>query len=215
MNVANGPKAILGGALSVLMCALPAADVRAQIMIDFSEFGPSPFSLVDDFYAGGVNEDGVQGPDFGVVFESAFATPESDGNYFASWDDGFFGPLDITVAGGFSDRLAFRYGAIGLLEADLWVSIYGADSVLLARETIVLPGAADPLDIEWFDLAIEFTGTAERVVIVDGCLFFCVAVDDFVIGRPVPLPASGWLLLAAMSVGGAIRVSGMSQRRRR
>lgn len=187
-----------------LACAsmLVAPAAHAWFVIDFDELGT--FDNAYDFYSGGFNNAGMQGPDLGVLIGGAY-TFNHAGNTFISYDDGFSGKASVQVSDGFTSGFAFNYTS--MIDINMTVKIWNSANELLATQTVFIAGTGIFDEVgNWRSLGLAFAGEATLVTFgddhFDGAFVF---LDNFTIGRATLIPVPGaWMLL--LSAGAALRL---------
>jgi hypothetical protein len=170
----------------------------ATINLDFS--GATSNASVNNFYNGGTDSAGASGTNYGVGFAPSVLDLTNDAN-FTFFTGGpsnsaiYVNPNDVAgvmnVASGFTGSLDLSYSSLGATTVNIWSGLNGTGTVqsfVLASNDDSCGGGA----CSWTTTALSFFGTAQSVDFGSNggqALYTGIGVT------PVPLPASGLLLL--------------------
>lgn len=191
--------------VTATLCALAAPLSTAAVLIDFDISNcvglPSP---IGDYYAGGFDCAGVQGPDYGVTFTSGGVWPDGSGGQVLVFEQGIFiAEARLEMPAGFQDGIAFRISRFS--SGIPFEVVLGNDNEVLLSQTIGT-GAVDP-DLAWTTIGLEFAGTATWLrLYTHGEI--PADLDDLTLGSTtiVPIPAALWLLASSCLVLLGIRL---------
>jgi hypothetical protein len=190
-------KLTLVSALAAGLLSAGAASA-ATINLDFS--GATSNASVNNFYNGGTDSAGASGTNYGVGFAPSVLDLTNDAN-FTFFTGGpsnsaiYVNPNDVAgvmnVASGFTGSLALSYSSLGATTVNIWSGLNGTgteQSFVLGSNDDSCGGGA----CNWTTTSLSFFGTAQSVDFGsnDGqSLYTGIGIT------PVPLPASGLLLL--------------------
>lgn len=180
--------------LLAVTCVLGAQRSNAALLLNFnlSSCGML-FSSVGDYYAGGADCAGVQGPDYGVSFSPGWVW-HADGNTVLTIGSGAIEPhVEMEAAAGFRDGIAFRLSAFTMSPFTVFI---GNDDGVLLTETFGAD-AHDP-GADWTTIGLSFEGTATWLI-MEAFFDQTTIIDDLTLGATtvVPAPAAGWLFFSA------------------
>jgi len=177
------------------------AGAKAAVLLDFNLSDCGFLAPIGDYYAGGTDCQGVQGPDVGVDFtSSALVEVDGRGQALVFESSIFLQPARLEIAGGFSDGLAFLI-APGSVPFN--VTVGNDDGVLLSE--ILSNGQAN-----WIPIGFDFDGVATWVTFTTNSEL-ASGIDDLVLGSTtiIPIPAGVWLFGSACLV-----LAGRARRRK-
>jgi hypothetical protein len=178
---------------------LSAAGASASpINLDFN--GATSTASVNDFYNGGTDSAGASGTNYGVSFAGSVLDLTNDASvaYFTGGPSNsaiYVNPNDVAgvmnVASGFSGVLALSYSSLGSTTVNIWSGLNGTGT----EQTFTLASNDDSCGggaCNWTNALLNFTGSAMSV---DFGSNSGEALYTDINMTPVPLPASGLLLL--------------------
>ena len=190
-------KLTLIGALAAGLLSTAGASA-ATINLDFT--GATSNASVNNFYNGGTDSAGASGTNYGVGFAPSVLdlTNDADFTYFTGGPSNsaiYVNPGDVAgvmnVASGFTGSLALSYSSLGATTVNIWSGLNGTGTeqsfVLASNDDSCSSGACN-----WTTTSLTFFGTAQSVDFGsnDGqSLYTGIGIT------PVPLPASGLLML--------------------
>ena len=187
----------LVSALAVGLLSAAGASA-ATINLDFS--GVTSTASVNGYYNGGTDSAGASGTNYGVDFAASVLDLTNDANftYFTGGPSNsaiYVNPNDVAgvmnIAGGFSGALSLAYSSLGSTTINIWSGLNGTGT----EQTFTLGSNDDSCGggaCFWTSTSLAFLGTAQSVEFAsnDGqALYTNIGLT------PVPLPASGLLLL--------------------
>ena len=187
----------LASALAVGLLASAGASA-AVINLDFS--GVTSTASVNNFYNGGTDSAGASGTNYGVAFTGSVLDLTNDANftYFTGGPSNsaiYVNPNDVAgvmnIANGISGALELSYSSLGATTINVWSGLNGTGT----EQTFTLASNDDSCGggaCLWTTTSLAFLGIAKSVEFGsnDGLsLYTNIGVT------PVPLPASGLLLL--------------------
>lgn len=201
--------------LTLAMLSATPAFASSTFLVDFEKAWDFSLGGVDNFYNGGLAEDGTTGPNLGVSFtgvsglsnDDAFTyylnAPTSQGTAYVFDDTAAY----INVAGGVSNALSFFYSSpetiLGAVKA--YSGLNGTGELLGVFDLVAndLGGAATETGsyTTWTAASFGFTGTA---------LSFDLSASAFTVGfdnisaSAVPVPAAFWLLGSGLAMLGGV-----------
>ncbi|ABM62311.1 hypothetical protein [Halorhodospira halophila] len=233
----TGTKAPL--AFSWLLIAAYSLPTQADIIaLDFEEFGiVNGTEPIQDFYAGGTNDAGFSGPDYGINFsDSARALTSQTTNHplaignFENNPAGnnvlFFPDHDIAtmnVPGGFETEFSFYYSSSETAFVNVYSEPHGEGELLQSVELSEnwqddgCDAAAATSYCNFDDVGVELDGTAQSVDF--GGTIDRVAYDSITLGtepteEPTDVPEPATLKSFAAGLAGLIALVVIGQRRK-
>ncbi len=170
----------------------------ATINLDFA--GVTSTASVNNFYNGGTDSAGASGTNYGVSFAGSVLDLTNDATvtYFTGGPSNsaiYVNPNDVAgvmnIASGFSGALTLSYSSLGSTTVNIWSGLNGTGTeqtfTLASNDDSCAGGACN-----WTTTSLDFLGTAKSVDFGSNSglsLYTNIGVT------PVPLPASGLLLL--------------------
>lgn len=183
-------------ALAAMVCLLGSQRSMAAVLMDFNLSDCTGFlAPLGDYYAGGTDCAGVQGPDYGVTFTSSAIIMAGDVSLLVFEQNNFIPTARLEVEGGFTDGIAFN-----IFPLDLWspfaVRIGNEDGILL--NAMIGPGFIEPADGST-TIGLAFDGVATWASFTTTGFDNISSLTDLALGTTtiVPIPAAGYLFAAA------------------
>jgi hypothetical protein len=186
---------------SALAAGLLSAAGASATTLDFN--GVTNNAQVLNFYNGGTDSAGASGTNYGVSFAGSVVDLTNDATvtYFTGGPSNsaiLVNPNDVAgvmnIASGFSGALALSFSSLGSTTVNIWSGLDGTGT----EQTFTLNSNDDGCDpavsgaCNWTSTSLAFLGTAKSVEFgSNGGLSLYTNIGF----TPVPLPASGLLLL--------------------
>jgi len=185
---------------SALVAGLLSATgaTAATVNLDFS--GATSNASVNNFYNGGTDSQGASGTNYGVSFAPSVLdlTNDADFTYFTNGPSNsaiYVNPGDVAgvmnISSGFGGGLELSYSSLGVTTVSIWSGLNGTGTeqtfTLASNDDSCVSGAC-----AWTTTLLNFAGIAKSVEFGSNegqALYTNIGY------APVPLPASGLLLL--------------------
>ncbi len=185
--------------LLILFSLMLAGNAGAATVLDFNDF--EHLEWISDFYDGGFNQAGVQGPDYDVRISGGLAY-DWQGETLMTFESAFTSPAFVFADTPFTTGLAFRTTSLATADFTLFITVRDVNQVTLIQESVVVPAWVPGTPPEWLQIGFAFEGMAHTVIFSDDIgIATVIGIDDLTLGRTtlVPLPAAFWLFLGALS----------------